>query len=325
MVDYQCSVLTSTSPSQRPDKMYSRTPDCDITGNFNMSRTVRVPTLSASYSSKSEVSRIKREKVIQEVLHRKELPIALYYRTEASRKRKSKGKECPLEYHEASDIDSTYTDSRVSNNFNELPELFTRVNHKINNIVGCPRKVAFDVIDTPFYPQRLPNITPVTPLSRSGSGREKMSAMTIYAKGSPNISPSKTTDKEMFPKHINDMFREYWQEDGSTYKISFRQDSRGNYDPGSELHSDYYSVNRVSGQDATDKLAPEFVGRPKAVTFPPPSHTFNAMLVGTTKTLHPKHHLDDRYFSESIEELVRSGLAYHMRRQSGPLVHHSSW
>ncbi|OWF55914.1 hypothetical protein KP79_PYT06440 [Mizuhopecten yessoensis] len=299
-----------------------------------MSRSV--PTLSASYSGKSEFTRHKREKVIEGVLKRKELPISVYYRTEASRKRKMLGKQYKSwDYYADNDIDKLYTEVKHSSRSTELPEVFTRAQTGLDypvNVLRRGKRVAFDVIDAPFYPERLPNITPVTPRSRN-STREKMSAMTIFAKGSPLASPRKETEKDMFPKNINEVFREYWQDDGDTYKISFRQDTRGNYDPNSELHSDYYSVSRVNDEPEskpkTKKLSKRdirLLSRPKAVTFPSPSYKFNAMMIGTTKTLHEKHHLDDRYYSESIEELVNSGLAYHMGYTSIPLLRKNpSW
>lgn len=293
-----------------------------------------MPNSSASYSGKSEFGRHKREKVIQSVLKRKELPISVYYRAEASRKRKMGGKQYrSWDFYADNDLNKVYDDMKPTSRSTELPDVFTRVNsggYPIN-FIRRGKRVAFDVIDAPFYPERLPNITPVTPRSR-GSTREKMSAMTIYAKGSPRSSPRKDSDKDMFPKNVNDMFREYWQEDGETYKISFRQDTRGNYDPHSELHSDYYSVSRVNDEPETTKPKKlskkdiRLTNRPKAVTFPAPDFKLNAVLVGTSKTIHEKHHLDDRYFSQSIEELVTSNLAYHPAYTSIPLLRKTpSW
>jgi len=138
--------------------------------------------------------------------------------------------------------------------------------------------------------------------------------MTIRTRSSHHYG-GKVLDKNerIFPRNLEDVYREYWKEDEDTYTISFRQDIRGKYDPQSELHSDYYTIKRVDATNNSNKGRIKLVDQPKNVTFAP-NMNFSAILLGTTKHIHKKHHIECEGGSsaEYFEEMTRPKVLYGM-------------
>ena len=271
------------------------------------------------------VNHQKREKLIQEVSGTKNLPLSVYFRVEESRKRKYKRPQVGSYYTIDKFVETNVPPNSAREAVAELPPIPTYSEKEPNQRPPWKKKVVFS--GGSYNSNSFPTMPSVTPLSRSSPVKEKfdmVSAKTIL-KGSPPRSPIKrNTHENLSPRKSRNGSdcRVYWREDSNElYTISFRQySSKGRYDPLSELHSDYYSIQKV-GQKKRASVSSSIS---KSSNSPPTQRDFSALLVGKPVRIHPKYQKEigeDTYRSDSMNDITRQRLEQqHLGYASAPLL-----
>ena len=149
--------------------------------------------------------------------------------------------------------------------------------------------------------EKLPSLAPV---SRGASTMANYCDVTILCKTppTPHILPNGRERKTKQHKTNAD-------DNADLYNITFRS-TRGsrNYDPESELHSDYYTIRKVESQNNVNMKYSQTLRDSLKYSR---SKRFNAVLVGTQKYLHKKHDIeDDGHRSVPVDQWNHNKLAY---------------
>lgn len=136
------------------------------------------------------------------------------------------------------------------------------------------KKVAFSVFETgKSEEERFPYIEPNSRASSQTRANTKLSDVTFGSKKSPDRKSAAST-----VSHAS--------RDDELFKITFRsnsRESRRKYDPRSELHSDYYSIKKLSKSPRTQQRQQQ--QQVKHVSFPQSKQAFQAILLGSSKRM----------------------------------------
>ena len=277
-----------------------------------VSQSTRTRTLASSEAERNATAqpqchvqpptkRIKKV-TLNKPMFRRVHPLDIFFKAENARKRLDEEKKYkPWDYYVDRDVDDEHNrEIVISSSSIKSRAVFPDISE-----VREDRNVSFDVAEEENLAyNKLPGINPV---SREMSALSRTMAndcdVTFYSKTPPNKNrkdpkrgkPSKERDAEVF-------------------NISFRPNSRGNYDPNSELRSSYYTIKRIDTSNIPRADSrPNFLGGRNLTqsTIPIPSRkksSFHALLVGTQKLLHRKNKIecDGGYRSVPIENWTQS-------------------
>lgn len=128
------------------------------------------------------------------------------------------------------------------------------------------KKVAFSVKEPGKSGDKFPYIEPNSRASSQTRANTKLSDLTFGSLKSPGRKSATSTVSRV-------------SSGDELFQLTFRGNSRGSrrkYDPRSELHSDYYSIKKVSQSPRT-----QF----KQVTLPQSKQSFQAILLGSSKRM----------------------------------------
>lgn len=260
--------------------------------------------------------RIKKVPVNKPVFRRVH-PLDIFFKAENARKKFDEEKKYkPWDYYVDKDVEEEHNrEIVISSSSIKSKTLFPDIGE-----VREDRNVSFDVAEEANLPyNKLPGISPD---SREMSAVSRTMAnecdVTFYSKTPPNKKRKDTKKGKISNERDTDVFN-----------ISFRPNSRGDYDPNSELRSSYYTIKRL---DTT--TIPRVDSRPRnllgsrnltqsTITIPARQKptSFHALLVGTQKLLHRKNKIecDGGYRSVPIENWTQSKVNNYPGYSSVPL------
>lgn len=217
---------------------------------------------------------------------RKDLPLNVYFRSEESRRKHDFQKSCKPWYYYVNH-ENTFLYGRPSRQFltdTSLPsvhknlqaysDLFPMLSHD-------KKRVAFENNKVKKSKEKLPKISHKRPHSDRNNTTEQVSDVTLeFTRPVKDEFSMELKDLETPDDNDEDVVDET-----EVYTISFRQDSGGDYDPQSELHSDYYTLKKI--ETVRRRTRPH-----KTVTIPDHRKNFRAVLLGSQKHLHKKFHIE---------------------------------
>ncbi|CAG2191925.1 unnamed protein product [Mytilus edulis] len=133
------------------------------------------------------------------------------------------------------------------------------------------KKVAFSVNEK-VDEDKFPSIEPNSRASSRARANTKLSDLTFGSRKSPGRKSAASIDSAL-------------SRDGELFHITFRgcsRESQRRYDPRSEIHSDYYSIKKIS-ESPRSKV--QNVQKPKSAIFPESKQSFQAILLGSQKRM----------------------------------------
>lgn len=248
-------------------------------------------------------------------VYRRVHPLDIFFKTETARKKLNDEKKYKSwDYYADKEVDEEHNrEIVISSSSTKSKTIFPDIGEGRED-----RNVSFDVAEesTAAY-NRLPDIVPE---SREMSAVSRTMAnecdVTFYTKTPPNKN-----------RKVKKRGKQFGERDTEVFNISFRPNSRGNYDPNSELRSSYYTIKRLDTNVPPVDEKPNLFQKRNVIqsTIPMPSKqkktSFHALLVGTQKLLHRKNKIecDGGYRSVPIENWTQAKIYDYPGYHSVPL------
>ncbi|CAC5373229.1 unnamed protein product [Mytilus coruscus] len=134
------------------------------------------------------------------------------------------------------------------------------------------KKVAFSVNEKVDDADKFPSIEPNSRASSHTRANTKLSDLTFGSRKSPGRKSTASIDSAL-------------SRDGELFHITFRgcsRESQRRYDPRSEIHSDYYSIKKIS---ESPRKKVQNIQKTKSAIFPESKQSFQAILLGSQKRM----------------------------------------